>query len=283
MSNIPEFIFIVPYRDREAHLSIFLSHMPYILEGLNYEVYFAHQKDNRFFNRGGMKDIGFLHAKEKYPNDYKNITFVFHDIDTLLSEKGMTNFQTVKGTVKHIIGFKRAFGGVFSIKGDDFETLNGFPCIWNWGMEDNALKLRWLTKMKKNGNKMIDYSEFYDIHSKKVIMLWHGNNKTFNKHAAWDVYKKAPNLMDGIDKIKNIKKQEISINNHIDNELNRYFMINITHFMPAKLPPKSAEKKPIKSIRDAHFGYDKLKKKYLQNSVQNNIRNTFSLISNMKR
>ena len=84
----PEFIFIVPYRDRDAQLEIFLSHMSNILEDLNCEVYFAHQKDKRFFNRGGMKNIGFLHAKEKYPNHYKNITFIFHDIDTLLAKKG---------------------------------------------------------------------------------------------------------------------------------------------------------------------------------------------------
>ena len=30
----PEIVFIVPYRDREAQLSIFLSHMPNILKDL---------------------------------------------------------------------------------------------------------------------------------------------------------------------------------------------------------------------------------------------------------
>ena len=126
MSNIPEFIFIVPYRDREAQLSIFLSHMPYLLEGLNYEVYFAHQKDRRFFNRGAMKDIGFIHAKEKYPDHYKDINFVFHDVDTFLSKKGMTDFKTTKGIVKHVLGFERTFGGIFVMKGSDFENMNGF-------------------------------------------------------------------------------------------------------------------------------------------------------------
>ena len=281
MSNIPEFIFIVPYRDREAQLSLFLSHMPYILEGLNYEVYFAHQKDKRFFNRGAMKDIGFIHAKEKYPNNYKNITFVFHDVDTFLSKKNMTNFKTDKGKVKHIIGYKRAFGGVFSIKGEDFENLNGFPCVWNWGMEDNALKRRWLTKMRKNGNEMIDYSEFYKVNSKNVIMLWHGDAKVFNKEGAWDMYINSTDFKDGINKIRNIVKSEtnISINSNISSEKKKYFMLNITNFMPAKLPPNKAENRPLKSIRDAHFGLEQ--KKLKMRSRHNNIRNRFSLISNI--
>ena len=191
MSNIPEFIFIVPYRDREAQLSIFLSHMPYLLEGMNYEVYFAYQQDKRFFNRGAMKDIGFIHAKQKYPNHYKDINFVFHDVDTFLSKKGMTDFKTTKGIVKHVLGFKRTFGGIFVMKGSDFEKMNGFPCIWNWDMEDNALKLRWLTKMKKGNDKKIDYSQFYHVNSKGVILLWHGDQKVFNKHEAWNAYEKS--------------------------------------------------------------------------------------------
>lgn len=269
----PEFIFIVPYRDRDAQLEIFLSHMPKILEDLNYEVYFAHQKDKRFFNRGGMKNIGFLHAKEKYPNHYKNITFVFHDIDTLLAKKGMTNFQTVKGKVKHIIGFKRAFGGIFSIKGEDFENLNGFPCIWNWGMEDNSLKLRWLTKMRKGKEKFIDYSEFYSIYSKQIVMLWHGDKKVFNKDQAWNAYEKSSDFIDGINTIRNIKKTENSLENNVN-----FFMIDITNFLPLAKHPSIAQAKEIKSIRDSHFGYDK---KIKQNRHYK-IRKNFSMMLGKK-
>ena len=87
---IPKIIFIVPYRDRVNEKRHFLLQMTYILEDLNsedYEIYFSHQTDNRTFNRGATKNIGFLVCKEKYPDDYKNITFVFNDIDTLPCEK----------------------------------------------------------------------------------------------------------------------------------------------------------------------------------------------------
>ena len=78
---VPKIIFIVPYRSREEHMFFFNNYIKYIMEDYDHdewEVYFAHQKDNREFNRGGMKNIGFLAMKEKYPDDYKNITFVFN-------------------------------------------------------------------------------------------------------------------------------------------------------------------------------------------------------------
>ena len=37
--NEPEKIFIVPYRDRERHLELFLNHMKHVLEDENYLIY----------------------------------------------------------------------------------------------------------------------------------------------------------------------------------------------------------------------------------------------------
>ena len=82
----PQYVFIVPYKNREHHKVFFEKYMEYVLEDVDkktYEIYFSHQTDNRKFNRGAVKNIGFLAMKKKYPRDYKNITFIFNDIDTV--------------------------------------------------------------------------------------------------------------------------------------------------------------------------------------------------------
>ena len=157
----PKYVFVVPYRDREKEKDFFINHMNYILENydrMTYKILFVHQMDKRSFNRGGMKNIGFIATKMQYPNEYKNITFVFNDVDTMPKKKGIINYDTIKNKVKHFYGFRFSLGGIFSIKGEDFEKCNGFPNFFGYAYEDNLLY-----KRCQNNGINIDRSNFFKI------------------------------------------------------------------------------------------------------------------------
>jgi len=184
--HVPKIIFIVPYRDRKEHKNFFMIYMKHIMEDIpktDYEIYFAEQKDTRPFNRGGMKNIGFIAMKYKYPDDYKNITFVFNDVDTLPYTKNLLHYETTPGVVKHFYGFKFTLGGIFSIRGADFEKINGFPNFWSWGGEDN-----YMLKRVELAGLYIDRSNFFNILDRNILQMCDGVKKIIcRKEAAYVV------------------------------------------------------------------------------------------------
>jgi hypothetical protein len=179
MDTAPTLVFIVPYRDRDQQLAFFDKHMKTtVLSDLanKYEIYYVEQSDERDFNRGAMKNIGFLAIKEKYPDAYKNITFVFNDIDTMPYTTNFLNYYTTPGVIKHFYGYKFALGGIVSIVGADFERILGFPNFWAWGYEDNLLQTRALA-----AGLVIDRSQFYPIMDKNIIQLKDGLERVVNR------------------------------------------------------------------------------------------------------
>ena len=214
MSSIPNRVFIVPYRDRPAQKAEFIRRLTYLLEDETvsnpYEFYFAHQSDGRQFNRGAMKNIGFLAIKNKYPNQYKTITFIFHDVDTWPARNGLLDYNTTAGVVNHFYGATFALGGMFAIKGADFEKSQGFPNFWGWGLEDNVIQKRCLAV-----GLTIDRSNFYGMKDPNILRANDGFNRIVGKRDA-TVYKfESP---DSIDSIANL-------NYKIENEF-----INVYNF-----------------------------------------------------
>src|ERR1700761_81345 len=69
---------VVPYRDREEHLANFLPQIHDYLKdaGLSYRIVIAEQEGGLAFNRGAMKNAGFLLGGA---SDYT----CFHDVDYL--------------------------------------------------------------------------------------------------------------------------------------------------------------------------------------------------------
>lgn len=232
MSAVPKVVFIVPYRNRPQHKYFFSNYLTTIMNDSNlkdsYEVYFSHQCDARSFNRGATKNIGFLAIKTKYPQDYKDITFVFNDIDTIPFAP-IFDFETVPGVVKHFYGFKYALGGIVALKGSDFEATNGFPNFWGWGMEDNVLQ----TRCEKIGLK-IDRSQFFPIGSPNILQLFDGVTRVINRKDPWRATHD-----NGLDGLRTIHRLEFKIDSESLNPLDnvhivfsdRVFVINISTFM----------------------------------------------------
>lgn len=235
-------IFIIPYRDREQQMLFFNKHMSEnILEDINdFRILFIHQKDDRPFNRGAMKNIGFLVVKDLYPDNYKDITLVFNDVDTVPYTKNFIDYNTNKGVVKHFFGFKFALGGIVSIIASDFEKVNGFPNLWTWGYEDNELNNRII----ETSDIVIDRNQYYEIRDKNILHAADGITKARNKLEQFRYLKQRTS--EGISDINNLK---YSFNNNI---------VDVTEFTTAVKAP-TWEEMEISIRNQADFIADKKK------------------------
>ena len=228
-TKIPKKIFIVPYRNRPQQKFFFCKYMSYILENEeDYLIWFSHQYDEKNFNRGAMKNIGFLAIKRKYPNHYKDITIIFNDVDTIPYNK-IFDYETEKGIVKHYYGFETSLGGIVVIKGEDFENINGYPNYWSWSLEDACLQKR----CELNGIE-IDRSTFYPIGSPEILQLFDGisrlvskkNTERFKRDTGHDGIRSIYGLKYNTNKLSmNPKDNEFVVDNP------NIFFLNVTNFM----------------------------------------------------
>jgi hypothetical protein len=139
---------VVPYRNRNQHLSEFL---PAIKKYLNnsqivYEIIVVEQADEKPFNRGKLLNIGTKKAIELGCN-----YLVLHDVDMLPVDVDYSystrpthlayNFIS-ENTEKNIV-FDEYFGGVTLFPISDFLKINGYSNeYWGWGYEDDDLLFR---------------------------------------------------------------------------------------------------------------------------------------------
>jgi len=260
VNTVPKLVFIVPYRDREQQQIFFRNHMKMLLEDMSlneYKIYYIHQCDTREFNRGAMKNIGFLMVKEKYPNDYKNITLVFNDVDTMPFTKNFLNYETTHGNIKHFYGVTFALGGIVSIKAGDFEELTGFPNFWAWGYEDNLLYNRAILK-KIN----IDRSEFYPLMDKNIFQMQDGITRLVNR-TEFDKYVNETD--DGFQKIRDLRY-------NINEETG---FVNVTSFNTGQNP--DSQKNIVHDLRNGNKPFS-LNKSNQQSNAQ-----SFMMSTNVKR
>jgi hypothetical protein len=165
---------IVPYRDRQAHLDVFIPHMNRFLldKGIDYTIFVAEQADDRPFNYGKLCNV----VVNEIPKDYTY--FCFHDIDMLpLTDdcdysypETPTHLATNVEAHNNTLPYPQYFGGVVLINREDFELANGYSNeYWGYGFEDLDL-LKRLEKSNAYLEKYYDLKQVYSHYDKWDIL-----------------------------------------------------------------------------------------------------------------
>jgi hypothetical protein len=135
---------IVPYRDRQAHLDVFIPAIRKQLasEAIDYDIFVIEQLGDAPFNRGKIKNSGFVIAQ-----DYAWVCF--HDVDLVPISNSDYSIPCMPTRLCHATSKSKAImdtinlGGVILFLPDHFIQANGYNNdYWGWGFEDNDLTHR---------------------------------------------------------------------------------------------------------------------------------------------
>lgn len=151
---------VIPFRDRNEHLHIFLNHMlPFLKkQQLEFAIYIVELAPKEKFNRAMLMNIGFREAQK----DKEWQCFVFHDVDLLPeSDKNIyscppnpRHMSAAVDTMNYKLPYHSIFGGVSVFSRAHFELINGFSNLFfGWGGEDDDLYYR----TTKKGLKITRY------------------------------------------------------------------------------------------------------------------------------
>jgi len=199
---------IVPYRDRQDHLDVFVPHMHEFLKdkGIDYTIFIAEQSDDRPFNYGKLCNVVTKEVGEEYTY------FAFHDIDMLpISDDcdysypdSPTHLATNVEAHENKLPYPQYFGGVVLISREDFEKANGYSNeYWGYGFEDLDL----LYRLQRSGTYL---EKFYDL------------NQTYTRYNENDIL---PYRIENVD-ISNNKKSHKIKTAVLDKECRIYGPIN---------------------------------------------------------
>lgn len=153
---------VVPYRDRQTHLQIFLDFFHIFLQAqnVNYNIVIVEQSKRKSFNRAKLLNIGF---KEVTKSDPQASCFIFHDVD--LIPMNLNNIYACSNRPRHMssildkfrynLPYPELFGGAIAILADQFRRVNGFSNrFFGWGGEDDDFS----TRIRNNGIPPIRFS-----------------------------------------------------------------------------------------------------------------------------
>uniref|UniRef100_A0A0R3Q5L6 Beta-1,4-N-acetylgalactosaminyltransferase n=1 Tax=Brugia timori TaxID=42155 RepID=A0A0R3Q5L6_9BILA len=139
---------LVPYRDREAELRIFVSYIADFLNKQNvlHKIIVLNQTDALRFNRASLINVGWYEA-DRVGCDY----LAMHDVDLLPLNPQLDYSYPGKGIIRHIsspeyhpkYNYTKFVGGILLLTMSDYKVVNGMSNkYWGWGLEDDEFYLR---------------------------------------------------------------------------------------------------------------------------------------------
>jgi len=235
-------VIIVPYRDRKAQKDIFIPHMKAFLKrkAIPYKIIICEQSDDgRPFNRGAIRNIGFLEAKHNLENITNDTVYCFNDIDTIPVKDECIYELVDKNSVYHPYGVDSCIGGILFLTGATMEVSNGYPNnYWGWGYEDMSIMDRiQLCRIKidrTNFEWLDDQILFNKILGVENTKAWPASEyQTIKALYNYEVAHKETAKMNGI---SNIKYTVISVDKESTEENIIHIVVNID--MPCDLETK---------------------------------------------
>ncbi|XP_048738196.1 beta-1,4-N-acetylgalactosaminyltransferase bre-4-like isoform X2 [Ostrea edulis] len=193
---------VIPYRDREIHLKLLLLNLiPKLRRQLtDFTIYVIEQAETEDFNRGMMRNIGFVEAKKRFPYD----CYVFNDVDTIIEDdrnlmKCGTDFarHLVSGVRRYnySLPYRGLLGGVIALTDTQMTTLNGYSnMFFVWGGEDDNLFDRFV-----ESRLWFDRTDYQDGF---VTTLAHKKGKKFTSRFRTGVKTKHSRSFDGVSSLR---------------------------------------------------------------------------------
>jgi len=260
---------IVPYRDRQEHLDVFVPHIHEFLKdkGIDYTIFIAEQTDDRPFNYGKLCNIATKEVGEEYTY------FAFHDIDMLpISDDcdygypdSPTHLATNVEAHNNELPYPQYFGGVVLISREDFEKANGYSNeYWGYGFQDLDL----LYRLQRSGAYL---EKFYDL------------NQTYEKYDENDVL---PYRIENV-KITNNKKShkvnyvDLGKSDYVYGPINKFTLevLNDDFFVSFwfKDEDKTQTTKNLFSFEGCDSGVFISRGKYIIGQIWNNLENHYEV------
>ncbi len=189
-------IIIIPYRDRESHLSYWLKNTYPLLKSVieDLEVIVVEQVHGKAFNRGVVKNIGYLYYNNP---DYD---YIVHDVDINPTDKEIIaqyNMDMNEDEFLAIYSDDHALGGIVKFKGKTFKKTNGFPNdFWGWGHEDKDI----LNRAEFYNCTINRVLKFTDINKHNKVTIFTDNHNRQENNKFTFVYRMWPRLNNNVKK-----------------------------------------------------------------------------------